>query len=202
MKRELIIGTMKSAKSAQLIMKGYLLDEQGKKVLTLKPEIDTRDGAFVASRALPTKRPAVVIPDGARGYTKMLRLVIEQKPDVILIDELQFFTNDQIDMLGLISINYDVDIYAYGLMMSFNGYMFEPIRRALECGFRMSTIDMSCDLCNNDATHHLLWMDGELQINGKAISVEDFKNKKQVYKSVCYSCYKNEIDKHKHNHKK
>lgn len=194
--RDLILGTMKSAKSANLILKGFLLDQQGKKVLTFKPEMDSRDGEFVISRALPhLKRPAIVIPTTDSGNTMSMKVWIE-KPDVILLDELQFFTEQQVEKLAEISITYDVDIYAYGLMMSYNGRMFEPIRRAIESGFRIQTLDMSCDHCNNDATHHTLYLDGVLQVDGESINVEDFKNKKQKYESVCYSCYHRAIDVH------
>lgn len=193
--RDLILGTMKSAKSAQLIMKGYLLDSQGKKVLTLKPETDTRDGDLVASRALPVKRRAVVIPKDNNG-TMITNQVWVRQPDVILIDELQFFTIEQIEKIAEISITFDVDIYAYGLMMSYNGKMFESVKRAIECGFRITTLDMSCDHCNNDATHHALYLDEELQVEGEAINVEDFDNKNQRYESVCFPCYHRLIDIH------
>lgn len=193
--RELNIGTMKSAKSAQLIMKGFLLDQQGKKVLTFKPEMDSRDGAFVISRALPIKRPALVVPSDNDGNMMSTRVWVD-KPDVILIDELQFFTEQQVEKLAEISITYDVDIYAYGLMMSYNGRMFEPVRRAIECGFNIKTIDMACDHCINDATHHLLYLDEVLQVDGNAINVEDFSNKEQRYESVCFSCYHRAIDVH------
>jgi thymidine kinase len=191
--RDLILGTMKSAKSAQLIMKGYLLDQQGKKVLTFAPEANTRDGAVVKSRALPIERPAIIVPENDSGNIMSMRAWID-KPDVILVDELQFFTEEQVEKLAEISITYDVDIYAYGLLMSYNGRMFEPIRRAIECGFNIKTLDMSCDHCNNDATHHLLYLDEELQIDGDSINVEDFENKKQKYESVCFSCYTRAID--------
>ena len=194
--RELNIGTMKSAKSANLILKGFQLDLQGKKVLTFKPEMDSRDGNFVVSRALPhMKRPALIVPtndDGGVISTK----VWTDKPDVILLDELQFFTVKQVERLAEISITYDVDIYAYGLMMSYNGKMFEPIRRAIECAFTIKNIVMSCDHCINDATHHLLYLDNELQVDGNAVNVEDFNNKEQRYESVCFSCYHRAIDIH------
>lgn len=193
--RDLILGTMKSAKSAQLIMKGYLLDQQGKKVLTFKPEADSRDGAFVVSRALPIKRPAIVVPKDDSGFLMSHKTWVES-PDVILIDELQFFTVEQVEKLAEISITYDVDIYAYGLMISYTGKMFEPIKRAIECGFRTTTLDMSCDHCNNDATHHTLYLNGVLQLDGDGVSVEDLNNKEQKYESVCYSCYQMAIDIH------
>lgn len=195
--RDLIIGTMKSAKSAQLIMKGFLLDQQGKKVLTFKPEMDSRDGAFVVSRALPIKRPAIIVPTDSNGNMIATRIWVD-KPDVVLIDELQFFTIEQVERLAEISITYDVDIYTYGLMMSYNGRMFDSIKRAIECGFQIKTLDAPCDDCNNDATHHLLYADGELVTDssddGIIVEDEEFKKKKHTYKSVCYSCYHRAID--------
>lgn len=192
--RDIILGTMKSAKSAQLIMKGHLLDLQGKIVSTFMPEANVRDGAFVTSRALPhLKRPAIIVPTDDDGTT-ISQEVWMKNPDVILVDELQFFTEKQVEKLAEISITYDVDIYAYGLLMSYNGKMFESTKRVIECGFRIQTLDMSCDHCNNDATHHLLYLDNVLQVDGEAINVEDFKNKKQKYESVCYSCYQMAVD--------
>lgn len=188
--RDLILGTMNASKSAQLIMKGFNLDKQGKKVLTFKPKGDTRDGDYVVSRALPIKRPAIVVPEEDDGMI-MSSAVWRHKPDVILLDEIQFFTVQQIEKIAEISITYDVDIYCYGLLISYNGYMFDSTKRMIESGFRIVPIEMSCDCCNNEATHHLLYVDGVLETGGDGIAVEDaeFKKKKQEYKSVCYSCF-------------
>lgn len=194
--RDLILAPMKASKSAQLIMKGFLLDQQGKKVLTFAPEMNTRDGAFITSRALPhMKRPAIVVPTDDNGMM-ISTLIWTRKPDVILIDELQFFTVEQVEKIAELSLTYDIDIYAYGLMMSYTGKMFEPIRRAMECAFSIKHIDMACDHCANDATHHLYYVDDELVLDGSGIAVEDeeFKKKPQRYESVCFSCYHRALD--------
>ncbi|QOV08270.1 thymidine kinase [Bacillus phage Kirov] len=193
-KKELILGTMNASKSAQLMMQAFNLERQGKKVLVFKPETDTRDGAFVASRAMQEKRPAIVIKKS--DIDKMKRLIKIEKPDVIMLDELQFFTVEQVNELAFISALEIVDIYAYGLLISYTGTMFEPTKRAIECGFRISPITMQCDRCTNDATNHLLYMEGVLQIDGDGITVEDFKNKQQEYLSVCYSCYHDAVEVH------
>lgn len=186
MVRDLIVGTMNASKSAQLLMKAYNLERQGKKILVFKPEIDTRDGEYVISRALPSKRKAIVIPKKAKG--KMINEVLNNRPNVIFVDELQFFTVEQIEELAEISLNFDVDIYAYGLLIAYNGRMFEATKRAIECGFRLVVIDMQCENCRNDATHHLLYINGEVITDGDGIHVGD-----QEYKSVCYECYRKAI---------
>lgn len=188
MVRDLIVGTMNASKSAQLLMKAYNLERQGKKILVFKPEIDTRDGEYVISRALTSKRKAIVIPKDAKGAIK--KEVSKHRPNVIFVDELQFFTTEQIEELADISLNYDVDIYAYGLMIAYNGKMFEATKRAIECGFRLVVIDMQCENCRNDASHHLLYVNGELIVDGDGIFVGD-----QEYKSVCFDCYQKAINK-------
>lgn len=184
MVRDLIVGTMNASKSAQLLMKAYNLERQGKKILVFKPEIDTRDGEYVISRALSSKRKAIVISKEAEG--KMKRIVAESLPDVVFVDELQFFTPKQVEELA--EISFKVDVYAYGLMVAYNGKLFEATKRAIECGFKIHTIDMQCDFCRNNSTHHLLYVNGEVVTDGDGIFVGD-----QEYKSVCFDCYRKAI---------
>ncbi|MGL6083886.1 MAG: thymidine kinase [Gammaproteobacteria bacterium] len=188
-KKQIILGTMNATKSAQLIMKAFnLRAKQGKKVLAFKPATDNRDAyGYITSRALSERLPAIVIERD--DNLKMTTAVWSKNPHVILVDEIQFFTEKQIEELTAISHNYGIPIYVYGLMMSFNGKMFDTVKRAIECGFEVVTLEMPCDHCNEEATHHLLYMNGELQKEGEAINVEDFKNKEQRYESVCYECY-------------
>ncbi|AZU98903.1 putative thymidine kinase [Bacillus phage pW2] len=193
--KELILGTMNASKSAQLLMKAFNLERQGKKVLVFKPEKDTRDEGVVASRALEETRPAIIVPKKDDGSMIALKIFWEN-PDVVMIDELQFLTVKQVEALAQVSITYDVDIYAYGLLNSYTGYMFEPTKRAIETGFRIAPITMQCDTCMNDATNHLFYYEGVLQLDGDGITVEEKDNASQEYLSVCYSCYASAVDKH------
>ncbi|MFQ3543676.1 hypothetical protein Q7A53_06290 [Halobacillus rhizosphaerae] len=193
--RDLNIGTMNASKSAHLIISAYRFENrQDKKVLAFKPKKNTRDDDnFITSRALGEKLPAITISEEDVGV--MAENVWKHRPDVLMIDELQFFTVDQIDELALISLTYDVDIYAYGLMISYNSTMFEATKRAVERGFRIVNIEMQCDYCRDDATHHILYIDGQMILDDSGIKVEDNKNADQVYKSVCYACYQKSLDK-------
>lgn len=193
--KELILGTMNASKSAQLLMKAFNLERQGKKVLVFKPEKDTRDEGVVSSRALEETRPALIVPKHDDGSFIAMNIFWEN-PDVIMIDELQFLLVKQVEALAQASLTYDIDIYAYGLLNSYTGYMFEPTKRAIETGFRISPITMKCDKCMNDATNHLFYLDGVLQLDGDGVTVEEKDNASQEYLSVCYSCYASAVDKH------
>lgn len=182
-KRLFFHGTMNASKSAQLLMQAFNLERQGKKLVVFKPAIDTRDLGIVKSRALDGGRQAILVHKNKDGF---MFDCIKNHPDVdfIFVDELQFFTPEQVEELARISIELDKYIFAYGLLISYTGKMFEASKRAIECGFSLHEIKMQCDFCANKSTHHLLFIDGKLITDGDGIFVGDTE-----YKSVCYECY-------------
>lgn len=189
-KRKLFHGTMNASKSAQLLMQAYNLERQGKKFIIFKPMVDVRDGNFVRSRALNEKRPAIAIEKFECGV--MFDTVRFGDYDFVFVDEIQFFSPQQVEELSKISIKLDKPVFAYGLLISYTGEMFEATKKAVECGFTLHELKMQCDFCDSKSTHHLLYIDGQLVTEGSGIHVGD-----QEYKSVCYPCFKEELDKNK-----
>jgi thymidine kinase len=180
--RKFFHGTMNASKSAQLLMQAYNFERQGKTFLIFKPEIDTRDEGVVRSRALDEERPAYVISKDRTGWISTL--LSKYQPDFIFIDELQFFTTEQVEEFARISISIGIPIFAYGLLLSYTGEMFEASKKAIECGFSLHELKMQCDFCTEKSTHHLLYVEDKVVTNGSGIHVGD-----QEYKSVCYTCY-------------
>jgi thymidine kinase len=186
--RKLFHGAMNASKSAQLLMQVYNLERQGKTFIIFKPDIDTRDSGVVKSRALQEERPAYTISKDDTWL--MSTLVANYQPEFIFLDESQFFTAEQIEELTRISVNNNIPIFAYGLLLSYTGELFEGSKRAIECGFTLHELKMQCDSCHEKSTHHLLYVNGELVKDGDPIHVGD-----QEYRSVCYECYINECNK-------
>lgn len=181
-KRKLFHGTMNASKSAQILMQTFNFDRQGKTSLIFKPAIDTRDEGHVKSRALDEKRKAYSIHNEENGV--MYDIALNINPNFVFVDEVQFFTSSQIDELTFISMDLGIPIFAYGLLISYTGELFEGSKRAIECGFTLQELKMQCDFCTEKSTHHLLYLNGELVTDGEPILVGD-----QEYKSSCYSCY-------------
>lgn len=186
--RKLFHGTMNASKSAQLLMQVYNLERQGKTFLIFKPETDVRDEGVVRSRALDEERPAYTIDKTQTWWLETL--VTKYQPDFIFIDELQFFPQEQVEEFSRLSIRYDVPVFAYGLLLSYNGEMFEGSKKAIECGFTLHELKMQCDFCKKKSTHHLLYINDKLIKDGEPIHVGD-----QEYKSCCYQCYRNKHNK-------
>src|SRR5690606_26369201 len=129
-KRNFFYGTMNASKSAQLLIQAFNLERQGKGVMVFKPAMDTRDKHVVKSRALDEERDAVVVPSDAEGSMYGLVEEFKDKIDFLFIDELQFMTPKQVEELARISIDFDKPIFAYGLLLSYKGKLFEGSKRA------------------------------------------------------------------------
>ena len=180
-------GTMNASKSAQLLMQVYNLEKQGKSFIIFKPERDTRDGGHVVSRAIKDSRPAYVVSKNEYGVMYLYAYL--KRPDFLFVDEIQFFTEKQVEELAEISIDFGIPVFVYGLLLSYTGKLFEGSKRAIECGFTLHELKMQCDFCKSKSTHHLLYVDGEVFTGGDGVHVGD-----EEYKSVCYECY---VDKNK-----
>ena len=94
-------GAMGSSKSAQALITQFNYEELGMTVWLIKPSIDTRDGADIIKSRIGLARSAQIITpeqDIVKEYAKAGR------HDVIISDEAQFFTPEQIDQLRSLSI--------------------------------------------------------------------------------------------------
>lgn len=188
-KRLFFFGTMNASKSAQLLIQAFNLERQGKGVLAFKPLTDTRDGNYIKSRALDKGREAISIPYDAEGAMYDIVKSAGTQVQHIFVDEVQFMSENQVKELARISTELGKNIFAYGLMLSYNGRLFEGTRQIIECGFSMHELKIQCDTCSSKATHHLLYVDDKLITDGDQIHVGD-----EEYHSVCYPCYIKELN--------
>jgi len=186
-KRKLFHGTMNASKSAQLLMQAYNFERQGKTFLIFQPKKNTRNNGKVKSRALNDERDALAIGDDE--LMTMLMMARFHQPDFIFVDEIQFMSKKNVDELAFISTHLDIPIFAYGLLISYTGELFEGSKRAIECGFSLQELKMQCDFCSNKSTHHLLYDNGEIVLDGEPIHVGD-----EEYKSVCYDCFRDKTN--------
>src|SRR5690606_2117538 len=122
---------------------------------------------------LNEERPAILVHPLNVG--KMYTVCLEQKPDFVFVDETQFMSPQQIRELSDIAIELGIPIFAYGLMLSYTGELFDGTKKAIECGFTMHELKIQCDFCVKKATHHLLYIDGEIVTGGEKIVVDDKK---------------------------
>ncbi len=184
-------GTMGSAKTALLLMKNYnYAVDKGKEVLLLKPSLDNRSKkGFIESR-VGIKAEALEIDK----ETNIIELIesLENKPEFIMVDEIQFFPSKQILQLKQLTIQKEnpITVDVYGLKNNFKGNLFGEEDGSMATVFALATsleqVPCLC-ACGNQATHVARFTPEtwEIQKTGEEILVGG----NERYVSVCYRCF-------------
>lgn len=179
-------GSMNASKSAQLIMDWYNANRNGKSTLVFKPIQDSRS-ENISSRAIQTEIKANIVHPSDHNY--MYNLALEVMPRVIFVDEVNFFTKNQIEELSRIVDDIGVTVIAYGLMTTFRGEMFDGSKRLVELADVIERIRSECTNCDKEGIMNARFENGVIQTGGALISI----GAEEAYKVLCRKCYKKEI---------
>ena len=174
-------GAMNSGKSTALLQVAHNYEQQGMKVLIIKPAIDTKAEDRVSSRLGIERKVDILL-------TRSGRIVNEMKdvPNAILVDEAEFLTRKQVDELYAITKEYDVPVLCYGLRTDFQSKGFEGATRLLELADDIKELKTICK-CGSKATHNLRLVNNVPTFVGKQVEID---NQETVeYESVCGKCY-------------
>ncbi|AGA70727.1 thymidine kinase [Desulfitobacterium dichloroeliminans LMG P-21439] len=140
-------GAMGSSKTANALLVYHNYIDKGQKALIAKPVIETRDGDLIKSRS------------GLAGPCITLEALIEmpfealKEYDCIIIDEIQFAKEQQIEFLADIVDTLHIPVMCYGLRTDFRGFLFEGSRRMFELADKIIEIKTVC-WCGRKATHN------------------------------------------------
>lgn len=178
-------GTVFSAKSLNLIATAHNYETQGKKVLLMIPDIDTRSDGHVSTRAGFKMKAEVLGVDTNALVVFQEHLKKHEKIDCVLVDEVQMLKTHHIDELREIALKYRTPVICYGLRMSYTLELFEASKRLLELADKLEEIKTVCWYCNSKATHNLKLVDGEPVYKGNPIDIGGLEK----YIPVCYDHY-------------
>ena len=155
-------------------------------VWLIKPNTDTRDGAdIIRSRIGLERRAQVITPeqDICEEYHRA------GKHDVIIADEAQFFTPEQIDQLRSLVDNEDLPVLCFGLRTDFLTHFFPGAGRLMELADSITEIKTVC-ACGRKAT-----VNARIDENGRIITQGDqvFLGGNDSYVAMCHKCWKQRI---------
>lgn len=179
-------GAMGSSKSAQALITQFNYEELGMSVWLIKPSVDTRDGADIIKSRIGLQRSAQIItPEQniAEIYAKL------EKHDVIIADEAQFFTPEQIDQLRGLVDDEDIPVLCFGLRTDFLTHFFPGARRLMELADSITEIKTVCE-CGRKATVNAR-IDGTGRIVTEGAQV--FLGGNDSYIAMCHKCWKRKI---------
>ena len=183
-------GAMGSSKTAQALITKYNYEENGMRVWLIKPAADNRDGEIILRSRVGLEAPAEVI-----GATADICRLFEKrsKIDVIIADECQFLTPEQIDQLRSIVDEYDIPVLCFGLRTDFLSTLFPGSRRLFEVADTISEIKAICDCGAKATTNARIDGDGYIVTEGAQILMGGTDR----YIAMCHKCWVRNIREHR-----
>lgn len=186
-------AAMNSGKSIDLLRTVYNYEENGLKVLVMKPSIDTKGGDSIVTRAgLSRKVDFLVSSD-----TNIIEMISDKINGVscIFIDEAQFLSEQQVIDLFIISNNYDVPVICYGLRTDFRGNLFPGSSKLLGLAEELHEFKTLCN-CGEIARYNARRVNGKYVLDGDSVLIDGTSDIEYV--PLCASCYaKNVMSKDK-----
>ena len=182
-------GTVGSAKTLNLLAVAHNYRQQGKKILLMKPDMDTRFGQDkIRSRAgLEQVADVLIQPNLSLLSLDFVGL------SCILVDEAQFLSVKTIDELRTITLESDIPIICYGLRTDFKSFLFEGSRRLMEVADSIEEIKVTCHYCNRKAIMNLKHVNGVAVNEGPSVEL----GAEEKYLPTCFKCYRTELQKSK-----
>ena len=182
-------GAMGSSKTAQALITKYNYEENDMRVWLIKPATDNRDGASVIRSRIGLEAEA----EAMRPEADLFDLFRQRNADVVIVDECQFFTPEQIDQLRRIVDDLNIPVLCFGLRSDFQTKLFPGSRRLFELADSIQEIKTICD-CGSKATVNAR-VDGEGYVITEGAQVVLGGN--DCYVAMCHRCWMRAIQEHK-----
>ena len=185
-------GAMGSSKTAQALITKYNYEENDLNVWLIKPGTDTRDGAKILRSRIGLESPADVIAPGTDIYL-LFQDTQEGKCDVIIVDECQFLTGEQIDQLRELVDRENLPVLCFGLRTDFRTRLFPGSLRLFELADSITEIKTICDCGRKATTNARISPDGYVITEGDQV----FLGGNDSYIAMCHKCYQDYINEHR-----
>ena len=175
-------GAMGSSKSAQALITQFNYEELGMTVWLIKPSTDTRDGADIIRSRIGLQRSAQIITPEQNILEEYRKIGARS---VVIADEAQFFTPEQIDQLRELVDSEDVPVLCFGLRTDFLTHFFPGARRLMELADSITEIKTICR-CGRKAT-----VNARIDANGRIIThgAQVFLGGNDSYVAMCHKCW-------------
>ena len=185
-------GAMGSSKTAQALITKYNYEENDLRVCLLKPSADIRDGAHTISSRIGLSAEADILTPEMDAYA-WFREKLEGQCDVIIVDECQFLTPEQIDQLRRIVDDCGIPVMCFGLRTDFQTKLFPGSLRLMEIADTIQEIKTICDCGAKATVNARIDSQGHIVTQGAQV----FLGGNDSYIAMCHKCYVKGIQEHK-----
>ena len=165
-------GAMGSSKSANAIMVQYNYQERNQRCLMAKPRMENRDGERTIRSRSGLSTECVFVEELAEmnltGY------------DCVIVDEAQFLTREQVELLVHIVDDLNIPVIAYGLRADFKGNFFEGSQWLMAWADTIEEVKTIC-WCGKKAICNARVINGKVAREGEQIVLGG----NEAYVSLC-----------------
>ncbi len=201
-------GAMGSSKTANALMTRFNYLEKHNSVWLVKPQTDTRDDytdekgnlVTVVKSRIGLSAPANVIKEND-DITKLFfnaeadivvkeKIIKTKKIDVIICDECQFLSEEQIDQLKYIAENNDIPVICFGLRSDFRTKLFPGSKRLFEIADSITEVKSICECGKKAIVNARFDANGKIVTDGAQVDIGG----NEKYRSMCWSCWKKLIN--------
>jgi len=174
-------GCVGSAKSMNLLSIAHTYESQKKRVIVLKPSIDTRYGKNIVKSRCGFFKEALNIDTPEQLFD-----INTKDVDCILYDECQFASEELIDALRELTINKNIPVICFGLKTDFKTKLFTGSKRLLEIADDISEIKSTCVECGKKSIVNKKHSNGMTIKDGPQVEIGG----DDKYLQVCWKHYK------------
>ena len=175
---EVIVGSMFSGKTEELIRRIRRAQIANLKVEIYKPAIDKRydEQQIVSHNALSLMSTPV---DNSQSI-----LLLSSEAEVVGIDEAQFFDDELVNVCNTLANN-GVRVIVAGLDMDYKGLPFGPIPKLLAIAEHITKVHAVCVKCGDIAQYSF-----RKAVNENLVLLGE----KDLYEPLCRACYLDAIN--------
>ena len=194
-------AVMNAGKSTQLLQIAYDYEKYNKrKILCLKPYNDTKEDDYIVSRLengeIKRKCDFLILHDEGWLFNKLVSEIkkaqeCENPLSIVLIDEAQFLSKENVWDLARIVTEYNVPVICFGIKVDALGNPFEGSSHlfALAQNIEEVTTRAICRISKTPkkATMNLRLVNGKPVFHGDQVAIEN--NQDIKYLPVCLDVY-------------
>ena len=181
-------GAMGSSKTAQALITKFNYEERGMRVWLIKPATDNRDGDNIIKSRVGLSSECRAI-----GKTDDILDLYERESgcaNVVIADECQFFTPEQIDMLRELVNARGVPVLCFGLRTDFLTRLFPGSRRLFEVADEITEIKTMCECGRKATVTARIDKTGGIVTEGRQV----FLGGNDRYIAMCHKCWRDRVN--------
>lgn len=183
-------SAMDAGKTLDLLKVAYNYSDRGQQPLILTSSIDNRAGINQVKSRIGLTKEAISIDQDHDLYQLIAKHHDQSKLACVLVDEIQFFSVEQIEHLSAVVDELNIPVICYGLRSDYRGQAFPAAAHLLAISDSIEELKTICH-CGRKATHNMLVKNGVAIKHGNAVVIDNEDLKKDGhYVSVCRKHWK------------